>query len=266
MKGLEGKAAVVTGGSRGIGYACVERLLEEGVKVLFTGRNRSSGEKAIENLHKKYKDVHFLCGDMKSEEFCIQTIKTAIEKFGRLDFLLNNAFPFTSKSVDATRDDWLHTMESGPIAYATMMQYYIKLRGKDIPGSIVNMSSISGHIAQPDRWTYNAAKGAVGMLTKCAAFDLSPKIRVNTVSPAWVWTDEVAKATHGQGRAKWEPVWGKFHLLRKLAEPEEIASVVAFLFSDDAGVITGADIYADGGYLTMGSEGLGESSTFVGSD
>jgi len=265
MKGLAGKVAVVTGGSRGIGYASVKRLLEEDVKVLFTGRSQSNGVKAIDSFDKKCRDVYFLCGDMKNEDFCIQTIVTAIEKFGRLDYLLNNAFPFTSKSVDATRDEWLHTMESGPIAYATMIQHYIKLRGKDIPGSIVNMSSISGHIAQPNRWTYNAAKGAIGMLTKCAAFDLSPKIRVNTVSPAWVWTDEVEKATQGQGRARWEPVWGKFHLLRKLAEPEEIASVVAFLFSDDASVITGADIYADGGYLTMGSEGLGESSSFAGS-
>ena len=66
MKGLRGKAAVVTGGSRGIGYACVEQLLEEGVKVLFTGRSQSNGVKAIENLNKKYKDVYFLCGDMKS--------------------------------------------------------------------------------------------------------------------------------------------------------------------------------------------------------
>jgi len=266
MKGLEGKAAVITGGSRGIGYACVERLLEEGVKVLFTGRSQANGNKAMENLGKKYKDMQFLAGDMASEDFCVKTIKTAIERFGRLDYLLNNAFPFTSKSLDATRDDWLHTLESGPIAYAAMIQYYVKFRGKDNPGSIVNMSSISAHIAQPGRWTYNTAKGAVGMLTKCAAFDLSPKIRVNSVSPGWVWGDEVEKATQGKGRAEWEPIWGKFHLLRKLAEPEEIASVVAFLFSDDASVITGADIYADGGYLAMGSEGLGESSSFVGSD
>jgi len=195
MKGLAGKAAVVTGGSRGIGYACVERLLEEGVKVLFTGRSQEKGKKAMEILNKKYKDMYFLTGDMASEGFCIQTIKTAIEKFGRLDYLLNNAFPFTSESLDATREDWLHTLESGPIAYATMIQNYVKFRGKDTPGSIINMSSVSGHVAQPGRWTYNSAKGAVGMLTKCAAFDLAPKIRVNTVSPGWVWGDEIEKAT-----------------------------------------------------------------------
>lgn len=265
MKGLCGKVAIVTGGSRGIGFACVERLLKEGVKVLFNGRSEVNGNKALRKLNKKHQDVYFLAGDMVEEGFCILTIKIALQKFGKLDYLVNNAFPFTAKALDATREDWIQTMEAGPIAYATMIQNYVKLRGKDIPGAIVNMSSVSGHIAQPNRWTYNAAKGAVVQLTRCAAMDLSPQIRVNAVSPAWVWTDEVKKATHGEGRGKWEPIWGKFHLLRRLTEPEEIASVVAFLLSDDASFITGADILADGGYLAMGSEGLCESSSFAGS-
>ena len=265
MRGLNEKVAIVTGGSRGIGYACVKRLLEEGTKVLFNGRSEENGKKALQQFKLKYKDVFFISGDMSDEDFCIKTIKTALDIFGKLDFLVNNAFPFTAKGLNASRQDWLHTMASGPIAYATMIQHYVKLRGKDTPGAIVNMSSISGHIAQPDRWTYNAAKGAVIQLTRCAAMDLAPKIRVNTLSPGWVWTDEVEKATHGQGREKWEPIWGKFHLNRRLGEPEEVASVVAFLLSDDAILITGADIYADGGYLAMGSEGLGESSSFAGS-
>ena len=267
MKGLKGKVAIITGGSRGIGYACVERLLEEGVSIIFNGRSQSNGEKAKNEFISKYgKDcVHFLSGDMKDESFCKKTVKTALDTFGRLDFLVNNAFPFTAKGLNATRDDWIHTMEAGPIAYATMIQQYVQLRGKDTPGSIVNMSSISAHIAQPNRWTYNSAKGAVKQLTRCAAMDLAPSVRVNIISPGWVWTDEVEKATHSQGRKKWETVWGKFHLNRRLGESEEVASVVAFLLSDDAILITGADIFADGGYLAMGSEGLGESSSFAGS-
>ena len=265
MKGLSGKVAVVTGGSRGIGFACVERLLEEGVKVVFNGRSEKNGALALNKLNEKYKDVFFIPGDMANEEFCIKTIQTAINKFGKLDYLVNNAFPFTAKALDATREDWIHTMQAGPIAYATMIQNYVKLRGKDIPGAIVNMSSISGHIAQPNRWTYNAAKGAVIQLTRCAAMDLAPKVRVNTLSPGWVWTDEVEKATQGEGREKWEPIWGKFHLNRRLGEASEIASVVAFLLSDDAILITGTDIFAEGGYLAMGSEGLGETSNFAGS-
>lgn len=265
MKGLSGKVAVVTGGSRGIGFACVERLLEEGVKVVFNGRSEKNGILALDKLNKKYKDVLFISGDMVNEDFCIKTIQTAINKFKKLDYLVNNAFPFTAKALDATREDWIHTMQAGPIAYATMIQNYVKLRGKDTPGAIVNMSSISGHIAQPNRWTYNAAKGAVIQLTRCAAMDLAPNVRVNTLSPGWVWTDEVEKATQGEGREKWEPVWGKFHLNRRLGEPSEIASVAAFLLSDEAILITGTDIYADGGYLAMGSEGLGEASNFAGS-
>jgi len=265
MRGLNEKVAIVTGGSRGIGYACVERLLEEGVKVVFNGRSAENGEKALKQLKLKHKNVFFVSGDMADESFCIKTLQTAIDRFGKLDYLINNAFPFTAKALDATREDWLHTMKSGPIAYATMIQSYVKLRGKDTPGAIVNMSSVSGHIAQPNRWTYNAAKGAVIQLTRCAAMDLAPLVRVNTLSPGWVWTDEVEKATHGEGREKWEPVWGKFHLNRRLGEPEEIASVAAFLLSDDATLITGTDIFADGGYLAMGSEGLGESSSFAGS-
>jgi len=266
MKGLSGKTAIVTGGTRGIGRACVERLCEEGVKVLFTGRSKENGARTIGELSGKYRDVHFIAGDMASEGFCIETVRTALERFGQLDFLVNNAFPFTAKALDATREDWVHTMEAGPIAYATMIQQFVKQRGKDAPGSIVNMSSISGHIAQPARWTYNVAKGAVKQLTRCAAMDLAPKVRVNCISPGWVWTDEVEKATMGQGRAKWEPVWGKFHMLRRLTEPSEIASVVAFLLSDDASFVTGHDMFAEGGYLAMGSEGLGEASNFAGTD
>jgi NAD(P)-dependent dehydrogenase (short-subunit alcohol dehydrogenase family) len=268
MRGLKDKVAIVTGGSRGIGYACVRRLLEEGVKVLYNGRNPTTGEKTLREFQEIYgmDNVLFINGDMKDEEFCIKTITTTIEKFGKLDYLVNNAFPFTAKALDATREEWIHTMMAGPIAYATMIQNYVKFRGKDTPGSIVNMSSISGHIAQPNRWTYNAAKGAVKQLTRCAAMDLAPKIRVNAISPSWVWTDEVEKATHGEGREKWEPIWGRFQLIQRLEEPEEIAASVAFLLSDDASVITGTDLLADGGYLAMGSEGLGDSSSFAGSD
>lgn len=268
MRGLKGKVAIVTGGSRGIGKACVQRLLEEEVKVLFNGRTPDTGQKAEAEFARNFgaQNVAFLAGDMKEEQFCKDTIAAALDRFGRLDYLVNNAFPFTAKALDATRSDWIHTMEAGPIAYATMIQYYVEYRGMDKPGSIVNMSSISAHIAQPSRWTYNAAKGAVKQLTRCAAMDLAPLVRVNCLSPAWVWTDEVEKATHGEGRAKWEPVWGKFHFLKRLEEPEEIAAAVAFLLSDDASTVTGADLDTSGGYLAMGSEGLGESSSFAGSD
>ena len=90
-------------------------------------------------------------------------------------------------------------------------------------------------------------------------------IRVNTVSPGWIWTREVDKAAGGD-REKWGPVWGKFHMLRRLGETREVAGPVAFLLSDEASFITAAELLVDGGYLGMGSEGLGEASSFAGSD
>jgi NAD(P)-dependent dehydrogenase (short-subunit alcohol dehydrogenase family) len=264
MKGLKDKIAIVTGGSTGIGNATVKRLCEEGCKVLFTGRNESGFEAEKEIKALGY-DVKFLQGDMGKEAFCKKTVEETAKTFGRVDLLFNNAFPFTAKALDATREEWVYTMECGPIAYATMIKYASEEMQKVGKGAVVNMSSISAHIAQPMRWTYNVAKGGVSQLTRNAALDLAPNIRVNGVSAAWIWTREVDKAA-GYDREKWEPIWGKYHMLRRLGQPEEIASAVAFLLSDDASFITAADLYVCGGYLGMGPEGLGETSNFAGSN
>lgn len=262
MKGLKDKVAIITGGSSGIGQACVRRLCKEGVSVTFSGLN-PKGKETEKNLREEGFDVQFFQGDMGNEETCKSLVTMTIEKWGRVDYLVNNAFSFLSKGVDATREDWDRIMHVGPVAYATMAKYCVPHMLKTGKGAIVNMSSISAHIAQPNRWTYNAAKGAVNQLTRCMAMDLAPQIRVNSVSPAWIWTQEVDKAANND-RAKWEPIWGKFHLLRRLGSVDECAGPTIFLLSDEAAFITGTDLLVDGGYLTMGSEGLGENSSFAG--
>jgi NAD(P)-dependent dehydrogenase (short-subunit alcohol dehydrogenase family) len=266
MKGLERKAAIVTGGSRGIGKAITERLLEEGVSVLFCSRNERIGLETLAYFQKKYGDkVHFIACDMGDRDTPAALVSKGREIFGELDFLVNNAFPFTAKALDATYEDWVHSFMAGPAAYARMIAEFVKQRQRK-KGAIVCISSISGHIAQPMRWTYNAAKGAVKQLIRCAAMDLAPDIRVNCVSPAWVWTDEVAKATSDGRRESVPQAWHEYHLLQQLQEPSQIAATVAFLLSDDAAVITGHDLYADSGYLAMGPEGLGKTANFAGSN
>lgn len=262
---FNGKIAIVTGGSAGIGLSTVRELCREGASVAFTGIEPDLGEEAEACLRDEGHDVRFLAGDMADETFCADVVRNTVKAWGTVHLLVNNAFSFVAKGADADRGDWDRTFQVGPIAYASMAALVstpMKLAGG---GAIVNVSSVSARIAQPNRWTYNSAKGAVANLTRCMALDLAPDhIRVNSVSPGWIWTREVAKAAGGN-REKWEPIWGQFHMLRRLGEPVEVAAAILFLLSDDAGFITGADLPVDGGYQGLGSEGLGSASQFAGS-
>jgi len=135
-------------------------------------------------------------------------------------------------------------------------------------GAIVNVSSISAFVAQKNRWTYNTAKGAVHTLTKCLALDFAKdNIRVNSISPGWIWTREVYKAAglDGGGREKWDSIWGDYHMLGRCGDPVECAGPALFLLSDDASFITGTDLPVDAGYQSLGPEGLGKTAAFAGS-
>jgi len=262
---FKGKVAIVTGGSAGIGLATVRELCREGASVAFAGIEPDLGAEVENQLRREGYDVLFRGGDMADERFCAAIVQDALARWGKTHLLVNNAFSYVAKGIDAGRNDWERTFQVGPMAYATMAATVAEPMKQAGGGAIVNVSSISARIAQLNRWTYNSAKGAVATLTKCIALDLAPYgIRVNSVSPGWIWTREVAKAAGGD-RARWEPVWGEFHMLRRLGEPVEVAAAILFLLSDDAAFITGADLPVDGGYQGLGSEGLGSASQFAGS-
>lgn len=260
-----GKVAIVSGGASGIGQAVVEAFCGQGGAVAFLDMNAAKGQELEERLNAAGQQALFLQGDMADSEFIASAVEKTQARFGRIDCLLNNAFSFIAEGMDATAESWRRVFEVGPVAYARLGTAAAKAM-RTTGGAIVNVSSISAFIAQSGRWTYNTAKGAVHTLTKCMALDFAPfGVRVNSVSPGWIWTQEVLKAA-GADRAKWEPVWGKFHMLRRLGEPREVAAAVLFLFSEDASFITAADLPVDGGYQGMGSEGLGENSSFAGSN
>ncbi len=264
---FKGKAALVTGGASGIGRAIARELCREGAAVLILDMN-ALGQAAADELAAAGYDVLFYHGDVADGAVCRQAAAAALDRWGHLNLLVNNAFSFVAQGLDATPEDWERSLRVGPMGFATMAQAAFEPMRQAGGGAIVNMSSISAFIAQPNRWTYNAAKGAVHTLTKCMAFDLAPfHIRVNSISPGWTWTQEVQKAAamDGGGREKWEPIWGEYHMLRRCAEPIEVAAAALFLLSDDASFITATDLAVDGGYMGMGPEGLGKTTVVAGS-
>ena len=259
-----GKVALVTGGTNGIGHAIALELLREGAQVVASGLPAD-----VEDGRRSFAAAGFsppiIAGDLAAEAFCRELVEATLAKYGRVDCLVNNAFSFVAKGLDAKREDFARSFDVGPFAFARLTQLVAEPMKKQGGGAIVNVSSISAYIAQPNRWTYNTAKGAVTQLTRCAALDLAPhRIRVNSVSPGWIWTREVDKAAGGD-RATYDPIWGQFHMLGRMGHPVEIAGPVLFLLSDDASFITGTDLPVDGGYNGLGPEGLGQNTKIAGS-
>ena len=259
---FHGKVAIVTGGTNGIGHAIALELLREGATVI-VGALPADVKEGQQSFAAAGFSPLILGGDMADELFCRTLVTTTVEKYQRVDCLVNNAFSFIAKGLDATREDFLRSFNVGPFAFALLIQLVAEPM-KKTGGAIVNISSISSWVAQPNRWTYNSGKGAVTQLTRCAALDLAAhQIRVNSVSPGWIWTREVDKAAGGD-REKYDPIWGQFHMLGRLGHPVEIAGPVLFLLSDDASFITGTDLPVDGGYNGIGPEGLGQNTKIAG--
>lgn len=256
------RAAIVTGGGNGIGRATAEHLATSGIAVAVLDREEDSARRVAGALP----DGIALSLDISDSAACRDAVEEVVGTFGRLDYLVNCAGSFIAAGLEATDEQWDAILGVNVRGGATMVAAatpHLRDAGR---GAVVNVGSISGHVAQPGRWTYNATKGAISAITRCQALDLAPYgIRVNAVAPGWIWTREVEKAAGGD-RARWEPVWGNYAMLRRLGEPVEVARAIAFLLSDAASFITGTELAVDGGYLALGPEGIGETAVFAGSE
>lgn len=283
-----GKVAIVTGGASGklarkesavsssflhvvfagIGFAIVERLAKENATVAIFDINQEAGERVVADLTAQELKVSYYKVDVADKEQCVQAAKAfAGTNSNQLHYLVNCAAYFIYRGLEATKEDWDKSLSVNVVGYANMVQAchpYLR----ETPGdkSIVNMASMSGHIAQPDYWTYNTTKGGILTLTKCMAMDVAKDgIRVNSISPALTWTPQIERFAAGD-REKWEPMWRTFNMLGRICEASEVASAVCFLLSEDASYVTATDLRVDGGYGSLGPEGLGEKSLFAGTN
>ncbi|PLL11146.1 short-chain dehydrogenase [Tabrizicola sp. TH137] len=244
MRGLAGKVAIVPGGCTKIGRAVVDAFVAAGAKVMVADIVPGEG----------FGDaVAFHPCDLRDDAQIAALVAATKAKFGRIDFLVNVACSYLDNGAASTRAEWLESLNVNIVGSVMLMQAAEEELARN-RGAIVNFGSISSRVAQTGRWLYPVSKAAILQLTRNQAMDLAPKgIRVNAVSPGWTWSNIMDQLTGGN-RAKTDAVAAPFHLLGRVANPEEVASAVLFLCSDEASFITGTDIRVDGGYTAMGPE------------
>jgi len=254
---LGGKVAIVTGATRGIGQGIAAAFVREGAKVLFTGRDTTRGQEVERELGS---NVHFLAVDVTQESEMKAMVTKAVERFGAIDCLVNNAgegFPGGAVADLDSEKFWMtfHVLV-GSVAYG--MKYAAPEIAKRGGGSIVNISSIAASNTGFSGYSYSAAKAAMLQMSKWAAMDLAPrKIRVNAISPGPILTaifgrgqlSSAAAAEQRLGRVA--KVFEELTPLHLAGEPTDIAEACVYFASEESRYVTGQDLTIDGG-LTNG--------------
>jgi len=245
-KRFENKAALVTGGSRGIGKAIVRRLAEEGAQVLFTGRNGETIRKTKEEFQDEGLKVDGIAADVANPESAAATVSHCIDTFGKIDILVNNAGiskdALAIRMKDSDWDDVLNINLKGAFSFCRAVA---KPMMKARYGRIINISSVIGLMGNPGQVNYAAAKAGMIGMSKSLAKELAPRgITVNAVAPGFIETD----MTSGMKEEMLEKVVSSIPLGR-IGKAEDIAAMTAFLASDEASYITGKVFAVDGGLV-----------------
>ena len=246
---LDGKIALVTGGSRGIGRACVARLAAEGAKVTFIYQSKQESAEAVVNaLRTAPQPVRALQADVRDLARAKQIVDQIYEESQRVDILVNSAGVVMDGLMGAmTQEQWQSVIDinlGGTYNYCHAVTQYMMMQRS---GSIVNLSSTSAEFASRGQVNYAASKGGINGLTRALAKELAPRgVRVNAVAPGMIETDmsQFVRGAAGDQILKAIP-------MKRIGNPEEVASVVAFLASSDATYITGQVLRVDGG-LSLG--------------
>jgi len=243
MPRLDGKVALVTGGSRGIGKGIARAYVDAGAQVMITSRKAESCEATAKELGDA---VQWEAGHIGKNEDAERVIDATIERLGRLDILVNNAAtnPYAGPTIDVDRPRWEKTLEINLTAPLVWTQLAWQKRLKENGGAVINISSVGGLATNAILGVYDVTKAALIHLTKQLAAELGPQVRVNAIAPGLIKTDFA--------RVLWEGDKGadvaKAYPLKRLGEPADVGAAALYLADDESsGWITGQTIVLDGG-------------------
>lgn len=254
---LDGKVALITGGTSGIGRATAILFARRGAKVVVVGRNRKKGEETVKSIKKEGGETEFVQADVSRSADVKRMVVTAVEKYGKLDILFNNAGVFVAKTTaETTEEEWDRVIGVNLKGVFLGSKFAIPQMIKQGGGCIINTSSVSGLKGSPYYAAYCASKGGVILFTKALAAEVAKYgIRVNCVCPGDISTpmldEEINISLSLHKTSKKQVLQSKIAKipLKKIGSPDDVANAVLFLASDEAAYVTGVALIIDGGKM-----------------
>jgi hypothetical protein len=246
---FENKVAIVTGAAKGIGWGTAKVLSQKGAKVVVVDWDEENGKRTAADINREGGEAIFVKCDVSNEEQVRAMIAQTIDSFGQIDILVNNAGVGVYKSIlDATSEDWDHCLAVNLKGVFLCSKYAIPYMQKLGKGAIVNISSVHSHATVNGVGPYAASKGGITALTRNMAIDYGPTIRVNSIAPGWVITPLIQSIFDAyDDPAEQRRLVEERQVMRRIGQPEDVGYAVAFLASDEAAFITGAQLFVDGG-------------------
>ncbi len=244
MAKLDGKVAIVTGSTSGMGRDTAFVLAREGAKVVIVGRREERAKEVVEKIKSDGGEAMYVVADMTNDEDVVNIVNKTVEEFGTVDILFNNAGVITFKnSLEIDKEEWNRVFQVNVYAPLLLAQTVAPIMKEKGEGYIINTSSVAGTAARWGVSAYTASKHAMNGLTRALARDLGPEIRVNAILPGAIKTEMLDSAG---GADAVEPM-RLMSPLQKLGEGEDIGNVVLFLATPQSGFLTGQLIRVDGG-------------------
>lgn len=252
MQGLEGRVAIITGGSNGIGAGVARRFASAGVKAVLADIADEAGERLAAELGP---NVRYRHADLRSDADLEDLVAFTMAEFGSLDFLINSACTYRDRGDAATREEWLDAYDVNVFGHVRLLQLARPYLAASGAASVVNFTTEAAQVGLAGRWVYPSSKAAIEQLTKSQALDLAAEgIRVNSVLPGWIRKPmhDTAPPTVQREYAHWAD---RLHMLGRLGTLAEVADTVMFLCSSHASFTTGSCLHVDGGHSAMGPQG-----------